>query len=80
MGIDEIDAVDRVRQPMIDNMSNSVTVAKLMRNPDYSAVGSHHNGVKKLHQAQPSIQLVHPSLNGLTSPPLAMAEGRQEAI
>jgi len=48
MGIDEIDAVDRVRQPMIDNMSNSVTVARLMRNSDYCAVGSHHNGVKKV--------------------------------
>jgi len=60
MGIDEIDAVDRVRQPMIDNMSNSVTVARLMRNSDYCAVGSHHNGVKKVtpgttfHSTSPS--------------------------
>ncbi len=54
MGIDEIDAVDRVRQPMIDNMSNSVTVARLMRNSDYCAVGSHHNGVKKVNSTSPS--------------------------
>jgi len=80
-GISETDVVVRVVQLTINNMSNTVTVTKLMRYPTGSlwqiTVRSHHNRGKKLRglrQAQPSNSIIHwhPSLNE----PLAMDKGK----